>query len=539
MKHGRKMMGIGIGAVALAAMLVSFTGNNDDEKKKRYQIIHQENGEVVEYDTLIPMSSIYTVNDFLADKGIDAENVEIIDVPSMAGHKMMFAEEHSRFIQDMEMNGEGENVMITIEMDDEGNMTTKKVVNGEEVEMTEEELEELKMHKEEHMHGKHGEHIMIKEFSHDFEVEVGEGEEVKIIVEMDDDGNMTTKKFVDGEEVEMTDEELKELKMHKEEHMLEHGKHGEHVIIKEFSHDVEVDGEGEEVKIIVEMDDDGNMTTKKFVDGEEVEMTDEELKELKMHKEEHMLEHGKHGEHVIIKEFSHDVEVDGEGEEVKIIVEMDDDGNMTTKKFVNGEEVEVTEEEMEKMKIHKEMSGDHMMIRIDSEELGEEELEKVMKELKIELKDLEGEMEEMQIEINEIFGEGENVFIIKNGDHQSWTSKGEGEDFTLVIVTKDIDPSEISKRSDVKVDHVVESKEVSIYPNPSDGVFTIQLNQTEKVKTLIKISDAQGKLVFKDNLGKFSGEYREEVDLKKYGAGTYIINIEQGDKVITEKVVVK
>ena len=470
MKHGRKMMGIGIGAVALAAMLVSFTGNNDDEKKKRYQIIHQENGEVVEYDTLIPMSSIYTVNDFLADKGIDAENVEIIDVPSMAGHKMMFAEEHSRFIQDMEMNGEGENVMITIEMDDEGNMTTKKVVNGEEVEMTEEELEELKMHKEEHMHGKHGEHIMIKEFSHDFEVEVGEGEEVKIIVEMDDDGNMTTKKFVDGEEVEMTDEELKELKMHKEEHMLEHGKHGEHVIIKEFSHDVEVDGEGEEVKIIVEMDD---------------------------------------------------------------------DGNMTTKKFVNGEEVEVTEEEMEKMKIHKEMSGDHMMIRIDSEELGEEELEKVMKELKIELKDLEGEMEEMQIEINEIFGEGENVFIIKNGDHQSWTSKGEGEDFTLVIVTKDIDPSEISKRSDVKVDHVVESKEVSIYPNPSDGVFTIQLNQTEKVKTLIKISDAQGKLVFKDNLGKFSGEYREEVDLKKYGAGTYIINIEQGDKVITEKVVVK
>jgi len=396
------MMVIGIGAVALAGMLVSFTGNNDDEKKKRYQIIHQENGEVVEYDTLIPMSSTYSVDDFLADKGIKSENVEIIDVPSMAGHRMMFTEEHSEFMHDMGMDGEQKEVKIMVEVDDEGNMTTTKTVNGEEVEMTEDELEELKMHKEDQMHGKHGEHIMIKEFKHDI-----------------------------------------------------------------------------------------------------------------------------------------NVEIDGEGEEVKIIVEMDDYGNMTTQKFVNGEEVEMTEEERENMKMHKEMSDDHVIIRIDSDEPGEEELEKVMKELKIELKELDGELEEMEIEIDEMFGEGENVFILENGVHHAWTSKGEGEDFTLVLVTKDIDPSDESMRSQVKIDRVEESQDVSIYPNPSDGVFTIQLNQNEKVKTLIKITDAQGKVVFKDNLGKFSGEYREEVDLKKYGAGTYIINIDQGGNATTEKIVVK
>ncbi|MFT5780089.1 MAG: hypothetical protein ACI837_003050, partial [Crocinitomicaceae bacterium] len=46
-------------------------------------------------------------------------------------------------------------------------------------------------------------------------------------------------------------------------------------------------------------------------------------------------------------------------------------------------------------------------------------------------------------------------------------------------------------------------------------------------------------VVFKDKLGKFSGTYEKQVDLKKFGAGTYLISIEKDGRVETKQVIVK
>ena len=74
-----------------------------------------------------------------------------------------------------------------------------------------------------------------------------------------------------------------------------------------------------------------------------------------------------------------------------------------------------------------------------------------------------------------------------------------------------------------------------IFPNPNIGVFTIQFDQKEKLKTKIEIINTQGKVVFKDNLGKFSGQYRKEIDLKNEGAGLYIVKVQQGSNLSSYK----
>ncbi len=340
----------------------------------------------------------------------------------------------------------------------------------------------------------------------------------------------------------------------------------EHMIIMEgehpHGHEMKIITEGEEgdnIQITVEIDEEGNKVIKKTVNGEEIEMTEEELKKMHEHKE---------GELMIIKMDSddlhrHNMEFVTEGEEgdnIQITVEIDEEGNKVIKKTVNGEEVEVTEDEIHQM--HKGHNGNFMMmhhINMDDSDMTEEEKKEMMKKLEESLSQMNitldslGENMEFEFEtlFDEIHGEdGEHSVIIKkiemDGDDVEWESHqghhghrmkmihGGDEDFTIVLVTENITESD----ANVVVQRELETNDMMIYPNPNNGVFTIQFDQTEKVKTKVEVIDAQGKAVFADKLGKFSGNYKKEIDLKKFGSGMYTIKVEQGGKIMSSKVIV-
>lgn len=137
-----KVLTIGLGVTALTGLLFSFTDGNGDEKKKKYHVIHQENGELFTYDTILPMSSTYSVENFLEDKGIDSEGAEIIHVPSSAQNHFMFKGdgeegEHQMMIQKFDHNmvidsdGGHETIEIKVEIDEDGNKVIQKKVNGD------------------------------------------------------------------------------------------------------------------------------------------------------------------------------------------------------------------------------------------------------------------------------------------------------------------------------------------------------------------------------------------------------------------------
>lgn len=373
MKNSNKTLLTGLGVLAITATLVSF----NSDKKKKYEIIHHVNGKTITYDTVIPMNSNYTVEAFLADKGIKSENVEIIKVPNNHS-KMMFIEKKCE-----KTNSDGgntdENVEINVEMDENGNKTITKKVNGQEVELTPEELAEI----EENMSNAGGE-IKI--------IEIEEGDDF------------------------------------------------------EFQGDLP---EGSEM--------------------------------------------------------------------VEIRAEIDDKGNLVAKKFVNGETVEMTTEELEQLKSHE--SGHNKIIEIRGEDSGKEQKMLISKTISIE---------------ETTDGKKSN----KTESHEvNWTSDNPNEEFTLVLVTEDVEEKSASSknRTEIKDDKGA----FSIYPNPNNGHFTLLLEQSEKAKTTIHITDGQGKVVFEEDLGKFSGSYSKQIDLRKFGAGVYMIAVEQGNNKNVQKIIVQ
>lgn len=455
---------IGAGLL-VTGMLWSFTADDDKEKMKRYQVIHSENGTKTLFDTVIPMDSELSVEDFLKTRGIEPTELKIIKM-DRASREMGRGNHAMTWVSDEE--GETETVEIKVEIDEEGNKTVKKTVNGEEVELTPEEMERIEKakHRARGMHkdGKHPHRVRV--IQHEEESESsgnGETKDVQIKAEIDDEGNLTVKKWVNGEEVEVSPEEMDRIRSHGE------GKHKVVIIGDE--------GIGENV----------------FIQKME----------------------GAEGANVFIS--------DGEGEgfawtdeeNVEISVEIDEDGNKKITKKVNGEEVELGPEELERIEMREGKRGKHRVI----------------------VREMDGER-----------AHGRRQEIHERHAVHMMHADGD-KDFTLVIVEENVYPNAPRRAMMVppappkppKAPVKMENKGLTfkVYPNPNDGVFTLKLNNAEKVKTNIEITDIEGRIVFEKNLGKVEGAYTEEIDLKKFGAGTYLINVIKNNERSTQKVVVQ
>jgi len=75
---------------------------------------------------------------------------------------------------------------------------------------------------------------------------------------------------------------------------------------------------------------------------------------------------------------------------------------------------------------------------------------------------------------------------------------------------------------------------IIVYPNPSNGKFTI--SSPSSLGT-IEVYDQAGKRVFTSSAA--NDQTSREIDLTRYGMGVYIVNLKDGQKTISKKVVVR
>lgn len=76
----------------------------------------------------------------------------------------------------------------------------------------------------------------------------------------------------------------------------------------------------------------------------------------------------------------------------------------------------------------------------------------------------------------------------------------------------------------------------NVYPNPTLGRFTLQF-KGEAVPTEIRITDANGKTVYRESLQQFDGFYQKELNLGGKTPGLYVVTVKQGDLIQSDKVV--
>lgn len=85
----------------------------------------------------------------------------------------------------------------------------------------------------------------------------------------------------------------------------------------------------------------------------------------------------------------------------------------------------------------------------------------------------------------------------------------------------------------------MKANELLIYPNPSKGNFSIEINMPGKEKAELIISDINGRIVYSEQIAESNEKITKQVDLSKYGKGMYSIRVNKGGKVIIENVVVE
>jgi len=79
---------------------------------------------------------------------------------------------------------------------------------------------------------------------------------------------------------------------------------------------------------------------------------------------------------------------------------------------------------------------------------------------------------------------------------------------------------------------------VIIHPNPSDGRIRIEMNEVNNEKYKFTITDILGKTVY-DVQKIINGSYEENINISKFGKGTYLFSISSYSTNITKKLIVK
>jgi len=81
--------------------------------------------------------------------------------------------------------------------------------------------------------------------------------------------------------------------------------------------------------------------------------------------------------------------------------------------------------------------------------------------------------------------------------------------------------------------------DLGLFPNPDQGAFRLQFELPEQGATSIRIYNAAGRSIYDYDLGPYSGPFSDEVDISQNGPGAYFLEIKQGTKRLTKKVVLQ
>jgi hypothetical protein len=82
-----------------------------------------------------------------------------------------------------------------------------------------------------------------------------------------------------------------------------------------------------------------------------------------------------------------------------------------------------------------------------------------------------------------------------------------------------------------------ELSNISIFPNPTDGYFTIKFISLITQDLKVKITNAIGGIIFIDNSENYVGGYKKQINLKNYANGIYFLEIETYKGTANKKIV--
>jgi PDZ domain-containing secreted protein len=92
---------------------------------------------------------------------------------------------------------------------------------------------------------------------------------------------------------------------------------------------------------------------------------------------------------------------------------------------------------------------------------------------------------------------------------------------------------------DMPVVNTLAVENLRLFPNPNNGIFNLNFNLDGTDKVNIRVFSANGIVIYEDNLGEFSGEYLEQINISDNAKGIYFLQVRQGENVLSKKIILK
>lgn len=83
------------------------------------------------------------------------------------------------------------------------------------------------------------------------------------------------------------------------------------------------------------------------------------------------------------------------------------------------------------------------------------------------------------------------------------------------------------------------SNSFSLYPNPAAGQVVLSLNLDKPQPVTVSIMDLPGRRVWQHHYGQLKGKEKQSIDLSHLESGLYFIQVSEGNKRRTEKLIIR
>lgn len=83
-------------------------------------------------------------------------------------------------------------------------------------------------------------------------------------------------------------------------------------------------------------------------------------------------------------------------------------------------------------------------------------------------------------------------------------------------------------------------RDLVVYPNPTDGMITVEFDVVPKEKTSLRVTDMNGKVVYTEEITDEQGKHvTRQINLTDKGKGAFTVEVKSKSKVIAERVILQ
>jgi hypothetical protein len=84
---------------------------------------------------------------------------------------------------------------------------------------------------------------------------------------------------------------------------------------------------------------------------------------------------------------------------------------------------------------------------------------------------------------------------------------------------------------------IAKEEKINVYPNPSNGIFQLEINNSQNEKSEIHVYNVLGEIIFQSKIQSRDVGIKSEIDLTNQPNGIYFVQINSGNKILTAKII--